>query len=67
MKSCTTSSHLDKVGIESSQQDGFQQLVLAAALVAEGRVALALVGVRHQPGFVQARAELSDETCIKAT
>lgn len=61
------SFHLNKVGIESSQQDSFKQLLLVAALVAERRVALTRVGMWHQLGFVQVCAELGDETCVKAT
>lgn len=61
------SFHLNKVGIESSQQHSFKQLLLVAALVAERGVALTRVGVWHQLGFVQVCAELGDETCTKAT
>lgn len=61
------SFHLNKVGIESSQQDSFKQLLLVAALVAERRVALTRVGMWHQLGFIQVCAELGDETYIKAT
>lgn len=61
------SFHLNKVGIESSQQDSFKQLLLVAALVAERRVTLTRVSMWHQLGFIEVRAELGDETCIKAT
>ncbi len=54
--------HLNEVGIESSQQHSFEQLILVAVLVVERSVTLALIGTRHQLGFVHVLAELRDET-----
>lgn len=55
--------YLNKVGIESSQEYSFKQLILVAVLVVERSVTLALIGARHQLRFVQVLAELRDETC----
>ena len=52
--------HLDEVGVEASQQDGLDQLVLVTLLVVEGCRPLALAGPRHQLGLVQVLTELVD-------
>lgn len=61
------SLYLNKVGIESSQQYSFKQLLLIAVLIAERHVTLTVVGMRHQLCLIEVSAELRDETCIKAT
>lgn len=55
--------YLNEVGIQSSQQHSFEQLVLVAVLVVERRVTLALAGTRNQLGVAQVITELRDETC----
>ena len=59
--------YLNEVGIESSQQYSFQHLILVAVLVVARRVTLAVIGIRHQPGFLEVCAELSHQTCSKKT
>lgn len=59
--------YLNKVGIESSQQYSFKQLLLIAVLVAERCVTLTIVCMRHQLCLIQVSAELRDETCSKET
>lgn len=61
------SLYLNKVGIESSQQHSFKQLLLITVFIAERRVTLTIVCMRHQLCLIQISAELRDETCIKAT
>lgn len=56
-------THLNEVGIESSQQHSFKQLILITVLIVERSVTLALIGNGHQLGFAQVLAELRDETC----
>lgn len=59
--------YLNKVGIESSQQYSFEQLLLIAVLIAERRVTLTTACLRHQLCLIQVSAELRDETYIKTT
>lgn len=59
--------YLNKVGIESSQQYSFKQLLLIAVLIAERCVTLTIICMRHQLCLIQVRAELRDEACIKET
>lgn len=55
--------YLNEVGIKSSQQYSFKQLILVAVLVAERSGMLAFTGLRHHLGFMQVPGELRDETC----
>lgn len=59
--------YLNEVGIESSQQHSFKQLILLAVFIAERSVTLALTGARNQLSFMQVLTELSDETCNRMT
>lgn len=59
--------YLNEVGIKSSKNHSFKQLILVAVFIVEGGLTLALTGSRNQLSFIQVLAELRDETCSTMT
>ena len=59
--------YLNEVGIESSQQDSFKQLILVTVFIVERSVMLAFIGTRNHLSFIQVITELRDEPYIKMT